>query len=172
MFIYTYTIMTNDTYTYMHMFISHMDVSYIHRITCGAVCCSVLQCVAVCCSADISYIRWQTRVAVCRSVSQCVAVCCSVLQCVAVCWSVLQCVAWIYHIYIYSFYEYTWYIRIYVCIHVICIHVYMMYIPYWYTYLSMYIWHTLICTQNMYTHAHARWHTHIQCIYTWCICSV
>jgi len=45
-----------------------------------AVCCSVLQCVAV------------FRVAVCRSVSQCVAVCCSVLQCVAVCCSVLQCV--------------------------------------------------------------------------------
>ena len=34
----------------------------------GAVCCSVLQCVAVCCS-----------------VLQCVAVCCSELQCVAVC---------------------------------------------------------------------------------------
>ena len=36
--------------------------------------CSVLQCVAVCCSA-----------------LQCVAVCCSVLQCVAVCCSVLHC---------------------------------------------------------------------------------
>jgi len=35
---------------------------------CVAVCCSVLQCVAVCCRA-----------------LQCVAVCCSVLQCVAVC---------------------------------------------------------------------------------------
>jgi len=35
-------------------------------------CCSVLQCVAVCCS-----------------VSQFIAVCCSVLQCVAVCCSVL-----------------------------------------------------------------------------------
>ena len=33
-----------------------------------AVCCSVLQCVAVCC------------VAVCCSVLQCVAMCCSVLQ--------------------------------------------------------------------------------------------
>ena len=42
-------------------------------------CCSVLQCVALC-------------VAVCCSVLQCVAVCCSVLQCVAVCCSVLQCV--------------------------------------------------------------------------------
>jgi len=38
------------------------------------VCCSVLQCVAVCC------------------VLRCVVVCCSVLQCVVYC-SVLQCVA-------------------------------------------------------------------------------
>ena len=48
----------------------------------GAVCCSVLQCVAVCCSV-------LQCVAVCCSVSQCVAVCRSVLQCVAVCRSVL-----------------------------------------------------------------------------------
>ena len=41
------------------------------QIPCLAVCCSVLQCVAVCCS-----------------VLQCVAVRCSVLQCVAVCCSV------------------------------------------------------------------------------------
>ena len=39
------------------------------------VCCSVLQCVAVCCSV------FQRVVS---SVLQCVAVCCSVLQCVAV----------------------------------------------------------------------------------------
>ena len=39
--------------------------------------------------AEIRYIY----VAVCCSVLQCVAVCCSVLQCVAVCWSVLQYVA-------------------------------------------------------------------------------
>jgi len=47
---------------------------------CVAVCCSVLQCVAVRCN--------ETRQAgSCRpwSVLQCVAVCCSVLQCVAVC---------------------------------------------------------------------------------------
>ena len=44
----------------------------------GALCCSVLQCVAVCCS-----------------VLQCVAVCCSVLQCVAVCRSVSQCVEFV-----------------------------------------------------------------------------
>ena len=42
---------------------------------CVAVCCSVLQCVAVCCSV--------------LQCAACVAVCCSVLQCVAVCCSVL-----------------------------------------------------------------------------------
>jgi len=45
-----------------------------------AVCCSVLQSVAVCPSRPWT-LNWQ-----------CVAVCCSVLQCVAVCCSVLQCV--------------------------------------------------------------------------------
>jgi len=54
-----------------------------HETLFGRCCCSVLQCVAVCCS-------------VC-SVLQCVAMCCVVvycnmLQCVAVCCSVLQCV--------------------------------------------------------------------------------
>ena len=52
-------------------------------LQCVAVCCSVLQCVAVLLQC----------VAVCYSVLQCVAVRCSVLQCVAVCYSVLQCVA-------------------------------------------------------------------------------
>ena len=55
-----------------------------------AVCCSVLQCVAVCCSVLTCH-----QFAVCCSVLQCVAVCCSVLQCVwmsPIC-SVLQCVA-------------------------------------------------------------------------------
>jgi len=41
-----------------------------------AVCCSVLQCAAMCCC----------------SVLQCVAVSCIVLQCVVMCCSVLQCV--------------------------------------------------------------------------------
>ena len=84
-----------------------------------AVCCSVLQCVAVRCSVlqyvtphawtsscthvDESRHKYITArrghgsvlqcVAACCSVLQCVAVCCSVLQCVAVCCSVLQCVA-------------------------------------------------------------------------------
>jgi len=42
---------------------------------CVAVCCSVLQCVAVC----------EHTMTHDDSMSQCVAVCCSVLQCVAVC---------------------------------------------------------------------------------------
>jgi len=50
----------------------------------------VLQCVAVCCSVSTSFLF---PGAVCCSVLQCVAVCCRVLQCVAVCCSVLQCVA-------------------------------------------------------------------------------
>ena len=81
-------------------------------LQCGAVCCSVLQCVAallyqafaafsLACAGDDA--RWKLHcVAVCCSVLQCVAMCCSALQCVAntahgeadkVCCSVLQCVA-------------------------------------------------------------------------------
>jgi len=48
-------------------------------LQCGAVCCSVLQ-----------YDLAPNLSIVCCSVLQCVAVCCSVLQCVAVCCSVLQ----------------------------------------------------------------------------------
>ena len=51
-----------------------------------AVCCNLLQCVAVRCSV-------LQCVAVCCSALQCVAVRCSVLQCVAVCCSALQRVA-------------------------------------------------------------------------------
>ena len=50
-------------------------------------CCSVLQCVAVCCSTYTSFTRVLQCVAVCCSVLQCSAVCCSVLPCVAVCCS-------------------------------------------------------------------------------------
>jgi len=46
-------------------------------------CCSVLQCVAVCCRA------LQSARCTCDS-NTCVAVCCSVLQCVTVCCSALQ----------------------------------------------------------------------------------
>ena len=59
------------------------------------VCCSVLQCVAACCSvydARQSTLYREFMDQVC-GVLQCVAVCCSVLQCVAVCSGVLQCVA-------------------------------------------------------------------------------
>jgi len=55
---------------------------------CVAVCCSVLQYVAV-----SLYIEQTECVAACCSVLQRIAVCCSVLQCVAVCCSVVQCVA-------------------------------------------------------------------------------
>jgi len=51
-----------------------------------AVCCRVLQCVAVCCSAHKNVPDtdvWQGRYfALCRSVLQCAAVYCSVLQCI------------------------------------------------------------------------------------------
>jgi len=65
-----------------------------------AVCCSVLQCVAIFLqfSGGLSSLSFPhphlyrlIYVAVCCSALQCVAVCCSVLQCVAVCCSVLQC---------------------------------------------------------------------------------
>jgi len=64
------------------------------RSTWSAVCCSVVQCVAVCCSVLYTY-GMQARGTKQYELHavQCVAVCCSVLQCVAVCCSVLQCVA-------------------------------------------------------------------------------
>jgi len=77
-------------------------------LQCVAVCCRVLQgqCVALCCSVSV-YLTSTSRV-VCSSVLQCVAVCCSVLyrvgithidtpcymlQCVAVCCRALQSIA-------------------------------------------------------------------------------
>ena len=63
---------------------------------CGALWCSVLQCVDLCDSLPseisemLAYVQVQF-VAVCCSVLKCVAVCCSVLQCVAVWCSVSQC---------------------------------------------------------------------------------
>jgi len=53
-----------------------------------ALCCSVLQCVAVCSGeGDVKHqvSRQMSCVAVCCSMLQRVAVCCSVMQCVAVC---------------------------------------------------------------------------------------
>ena len=61
------------------------------------VCCSVLQCVEVCCSEGVvlqCVVReWDNRMVMMCSLCLCVAVCYSVLQCVAVCGSVLQFVA-------------------------------------------------------------------------------
>jgi len=67
------------------------------------VCCSVLQCVAVCCSV-VQRVNKSKLYACCQlllsitfaslpsvdCVLQCDAACCSVLQCVAVCCSVLH----------------------------------------------------------------------------------
>jgi len=76
---------------------THSSVSHTRGMRvkhpCVAVCCSVLQCVAigvlqcvaVCCSA----IHGKCLLSFC--VLQCVAMCCNVLQCVVVCCSV--CVA-------------------------------------------------------------------------------
>ena len=77
--------------------LQHRDGSFIEA-SCVAVCCSVLQWVAVCCSAscarDAIFIQ-ALYVAVCCSVLHCVAVRCSVFRCVAVCCSALQYV--LYH---------------------------------------------------------------------------
>jgi len=51
--------------------------------------CSVLQCVAVCCSV----LQHTTEVGMHSGALHCVAVCCSVLQCDVVCCSVLRYVA-------------------------------------------------------------------------------
>jgi len=78
-------------------------------LQCGAVCCSVLQCVAVCweragvprfsgnvmqCSAVFcSVLQFVGKGQGCpdfQAMLQCVAVCCSVLHCIAVCCSVLE----------------------------------------------------------------------------------
>ena len=68
-------------------------------LQCVAVCCSVLQCVAVEAGSEGGR---DTRgvcvrlVSICCKVLQSVAVCCSVLQCVAVCCSGLECVGDLY----------------------------------------------------------------------------
>jgi len=70
----------------------------------SAMCCSMVQCVAVCCNVTLGSNSTHTetfnsttfslpsdhvRVAVCCSMLQYVAVCCSALQYVAVCYSML-----------------------------------------------------------------------------------
>jgi len=63
-------------------------------------CCSVLQCVTVCCNdvedslgaIDIE-VQIPPKALIVQRVLQCFAVCCSVLQCAAVCCSMLQCAA-------------------------------------------------------------------------------
>jgi len=67
---------------------------------CIAVCCSVLQCATLCCIVSLYTREYPTSI-ICVHDScmlrysglQCVVVCSNVLQCIAVCCSVLQCVA-------------------------------------------------------------------------------
>ena len=69
--------------------------SHVYNMSCNAsyaVFCSVLQCV-IFLLVTLYFDLDDKRVAVCCSVLQCVAVCCSGLQCFALCSSVLQCVA-------------------------------------------------------------------------------
>ena len=58
-----------------------------------AVCCSVLQCVAVCCRlTHMSFIRGDSLMrAVCCSVLQCVAVCCRLIHMSFICRDSLIC---------------------------------------------------------------------------------
>jgi len=44
------------------------------------VCCSVLQCVAVCCRKELAVEKYSGILKVCCTALQCVAVCCSALQ--------------------------------------------------------------------------------------------
>ena len=74
--------------------------------------CSVLLCVAVCCS--VLYIC--LRIRVCASDVQ---VCCSVLQCVVVCCSVLQCVAVYIHLFTHLC-VYVWCTCLLQCVAVCC----------------------------------------------------
>jgi len=61
-------------------------------LQCVAVCCSMLQLVAVLFSEMVlSSSKCVLQCVVVRNLMQCVAVCCSMLQYVAVCCSVLQC---------------------------------------------------------------------------------
>ena len=59
------------------------------------VCCSVLQCVAVCCSVlqCVAVCCSACTITGAHTIENAYMMCCSVMQCVAVCCSVLQCVA-------------------------------------------------------------------------------
>jgi len=68
---------------------ARVSLGGLYVLQCVALCCTLLQCVAV----RVEYVGRTLRTYVYIYVLQCVAVCCSVLQCVAVCCSVLQFVA-------------------------------------------------------------------------------
>ena len=65
-----------------------LEQKWHHELSCDAVCCSVLQCAAECCSHKKR--KWVSRILMCCSALQRVAVCCSVLQSVAACCSPLH----------------------------------------------------------------------------------
>jgi len=65
--------------------VTDFEYSCVIGLKCVAVCCSVLQCVAVVAVCDLNIV-----VSLDSRVLQCIAVCCSVLQCIAVCCSVLH----------------------------------------------------------------------------------
>ena len=80
--------------THEHTITQCLDVLMSEVLICWcsvvAVCCSVLQCVAVWC-LDVRYVHLLLQcVAVCCSVLQCVAVCCSVMSWYQRCWSVVD----------------------------------------------------------------------------------
>ena len=87
------------THTHAHEH-THHQPAYERGLQCIAVCCFVLQCIAVYCSVlqCIAVCCFVLQcIAVYCSVLQCIAVCCSVLQYIAVCCSVVQCVAGVLH---------------------------------------------------------------------------
>ena len=88
--LYAYYVVNSDSLCHSRnvMFRTIYDMRvWCSVLQCVAVCCSaamrcsVLQCAAVCCTSVLQ------RDEVCRSVLQCAALCCSVLQRVAACCS-------------------------------------------------------------------------------------
>jgi len=129
------------------------------------VCCSVLQCVAVCCSV--------------YSVLRCVAVCYSMWQCIAVCCRVLHChslainMYFYEHAYIYVLKMLCTYSNSYICICIyvfpdyvlirICTHICTQNIMFKFLYMYMYVCFFWKYTyMNMQTYLYSTW----LCIHT------
>jgi len=82
--IYTTSRVTRDTCRFANVLYPDRSRPNTPQWWWEAVCCSVLQCVALCCSILAIYDVGDTSVLMGSSVLQCVAVCCSVLQCAAI----------------------------------------------------------------------------------------